>query len=302
MPLTPVFRQQDLTPIGIIHFQHRRFHSQTGYKFMPDKKNIIITGGSSGLGLELARYYAKKGNNIGLIARDPGKLQSAAEQLQTLSPNIKVIWHSADVSVPEAAGEAISQLAGFLGGLDLLINSAGILREGRFEEIPIETFREVMDINLFGTINIIKAALPYLKASKGTVVNIASMAAHTGVFGYTTYTASKHALAGFTESLRYEMKPQGVSVQIICPPEFDSPMVDELNRNRTPENRAHVLMIPTQPLEVIVKSTVKAIESGRYHTVTGFKAKSTAFGIQHFPRISRFVTDRVIRKAGKNEK
>ena len=269
---------------------------------MSDKKNIIITGGSSGLGLELARDYAKKGNNIGLIARNPGKLQSAVKQLRTLSANINVIFHSVDVSDTEAAGQAVTQLAESLGGIDLLINSAGILREGRFEEIPIETFREVMEINLFGTINITKAALPYLKASQGAVVNIASMAAHTGVFGYTSYTASKHALAGFTESLRYEMKPQGVTVQMICPPEFDSPMVDELNTDRTPENRAHALMIPMEPLSVIVRGTVKAIESGRYHTVTGFKAKSTAFGLRHFPRITRFVADRVILRAGQASK
>jgi len=264
---------------------------------MPDKKNIVITGGSSGLGLELALHYAGKGHNIGLIARNPDKLQSAVEQLQALSPGIKVTCHSADVSDQEAAGEAISQLAGSLGGIDLLINSAGILHEGRFEETDIETFREVMEVNLFGTINIIKAALPYLKDSRGQLVNIASMAALTGVFGYTTYTASKHALAGFTESLRYEMKPQGVTVQLICPPEFESPMVEELNRDRTPENLAHASMVPREPIEVIVRDTVKAIENGRYHTVTGFKASGTAFGIRHFPRITRILADRVIRKA-----
>lgn len=264
---------------------------------MQGKKNIIITGGSSGLGLELAQYYALKGNNIGLIARNPSKLQSAVEQLQALSPNIKIICHSADVGNPEAAGEAISQLGESLGGIDLLINSAGILHEDRFEETDIENFREVMEVNLFGTINIIKAALPYLKASQGQVVNIASMAALTGVFGYTAYTASKHALAGFTESLRYEMKPEGVTVQLICPPEFESPMVEELNRDRSPENLAHTSMVPREPVEVIVRDTVKAIESGRYHTVTGFKARGTAFGIRHFPRITRIMADRVIRKA-----
>jgi len=154
-----------------------------------------------------------------------------------------------------------------------------------------------MEINLFGTINIIKAALPYLKTSRGQVANIASMAALTGVFGYTAYTASKHALAGFTESLRYEMKSQGVTVQLICPPEFESPMVEELNRDRSPENLAHASMVPREPIEVIVRNTVKAIENGRYHTVTGFKASGTAFGIRHFPRITRILADRVIRKA-----
>ena len=260
-------------------------------------KNFIITGGSSGLGLELAKHYASKGNNIGLIARNLEKLQAVVEQLQVLSPNSKVFCRSTDVSVQEDAEAAVSQLAEALGGIDILINSAGILREGRFENTPIETFREVMDINLFGTINIIQAALPHLKTSQGSIVNIASMAAHTGVFGYTTYTASKYALAGFTDSLRFELKPQGVSVQIICPPEFDSPMVDGL-KDRTPENQAHTLMIPKEPIEVILRDTVKAIESGHYHTVTGFSAKVMAVAIRLLPGVSRAMADRVIRKAG----
>ncbi|MBE9548435.1 MAG: SDR family NAD(P)-dependent oxidoreductase [Proteobacteria bacterium] len=260
-------------------------------------KNFIITGGSSGLGLELAKHYASEANNIGLIARNLEKLQAVVEQLKVLSPDSNIFYCSTDVSVQEDAEAAVSQLAAALGGIDTLINSAGILREGRFENTPIETFREVMDINLFGTINIIQAALPYLKTSQGSIVNIASMAAHTGVFGYTTYTASKHALAGFTDSLRYEMKPQGVSVQIICPPEFDSPMVDELNKDRTPENRAHTLMIPKEPIEVIVKDTVKAIESGRYHTVTGFRAKVMAVAIRLLPGLGRSMADKAIKKA-----
>ncbi len=259
--------------------------------------NIIITGGSSGLGLELALEYARQGHNIGLIARNPKKLQAAVDQLRSVSESSRILNSSADVAIPEAAAGAVSELAESLGGIDLLINSAGILREGRFEDTPIETFREVMEINFFGAVNISRAALPYLRASKGQLVNIASMAALTGVFGYTSYTASKHALAGFSESLRYEMKPQGVTVQLICPPEFDSPMVEELNKDRTPENIAHTLLVPMEPLSVIVRDTLKAIESRRYMTVTGLRAKLVAFGLRHFPRISQFTADRAIRGA-----
>lgn len=259
--------------------------------------NIVITGGSSGLGLALAQHYAREGHQIGLIARNLAKLESATEQLKAASPQCRAEFRSADVIDPATASAAIEQLAESLGGIDILINSAGILREGRFEDIPLASFREVMDINLFGTINTSRAALPYLKSSRGQLVNIASMAAFSGVFGYTPYTASKHALAGFTESLRYEMKPQGVTVQMICPPEFDSPMVEELNTYRTPENRAHTQMIPVEPMDVIVRDTVKAIASKRYLTVTGFKAKCVALGIRYFPGITRMAADRIIRKA-----
>lgn len=229
---------------------------------MPTALNIVITGGSSGLGLALAQHYAREGHQIGLIARDPAKLASAIEQLKTASPQCRAEFRSADVIDPAAASAAIEQLAESMGGIDILINSAGILREGRFEDVPLASFREVMDINLFGTINI-----------------------------------SRAALAGFTESLRYEMKPQGVTVQMICPPEFDSPMVEELNTYRSPENRAHTQMVPVEPMDVIVRDTVKAIASKRYLTVTGFRAKCAALGIRYFPGVTRMIADRIIRGA-----
>lgn len=264
---------------------------------MTTPRRIIITGGSSGLGLALARHYAAEGHRLGLVARNREKLEATVAELNTLSPGGTAEYRSADVSDESAAAAAIEQLADSLGGIDLLINSAGILREGRFEELPPETFHQLMDANLFGTINTTRAALPYLQSSRGQLVNIASMAAFSGVFGYSAYTASKHALAGFTESLRYELKPRGITVQLVCPPEFDSPMVDELDRYRSAENRAHTQMIPKEPVEAIARDTVKAIASRRYLTVTGFRARCAALGIRHFPGITRFIADRVISKA-----
>jgi 3-dehydrosphinganine reductase len=214
-----------------------------------------------------------------------------------LSPVSKVVIYSADLSDEGQAIAAVESLAATLGGIDILINSAGVLYEGRFENIPQEAFVHVMNVNLFGVINTTRAALARLKHSRGQLVNIASMASLTGVFGYTAYAASKHALAGFSESLRYELKPQGVTVQLICPPEFESPMTQDLGSTRTPENEAHTTMVPKEPIGVVVRDAVKAIESGNYMTVTGLRAKIAAFGVRYFPGILRAVADRAIAKA-----
>jgi 3-dehydrosphinganine reductase len=123
------------------------------------------------------------------------------------------------------------------------------------------------------------------------------MGSHTGVFGYTAYCASKHALKGFTESLYYELHGQGVTVQLICPPEFESPMSDALKEHRTPENAAQTLMIPREPVDVVVRDTLKAIASRRYHTITGFTSKVMGFSIQHFPGVSRWIAQRTVRRA-----
>lgn len=251
------------------------------------------------MGLALALELAKGGDQLVLMARNRAKLEEAAAEIRTAAPGAKVSCYPVDVCDATAVQESIDKIIAETGGVDLLINSAGILREANFEETTEAVFRETLDINLFGLINCCRAALPSLRENKGTIVNIASMASLTGVFGYTAYCASKHAVKGFTESLYYELKPQGVRVQLICPPEFDSPMVDAINENRSPENVAQTMQIPKEPVEVIVRDTLKAIQSGRYYTVAGWRAALMGFGIQHFPGIGRWMSSRVISQARK---
>ena len=257
-------------------------------------RRTVITGGSSGLGLALAIELAKGGDQLSLIARNPAKLEMAAAEIRTAVPGAKVSCYPVDVCGASAVQESIDKIIAEIGGLDLLINSAGILREAIFEETTEAVFRETFDINLFGLINCCRAALPSLMENSGAIINIASMASHSGVFGYTAYCASKHAVKGFTESLYYELKPQGVRVQLICPPEFDSPMVDAINENRSPENVAQAQQIPREPMDVIVRDTLKAINSGRYHTITGLRTALLGFGIQHFPGFGRWKSNRII--------
>lgn len=248
------------------------------------------------MGLALGRALAAEGNRVILVARDLAKLEAAVSSIAHACVTNTVFCKVADVAKGADIQIMADQIAGEHGGIDLWINSAGIMREGYFENLTDNDFREVFDINLFGTINCVRAALPYLQKSKGQIVNIASMAAHTGVFGYTAYCASKHALKGFTESLYHELLPQGITVQLICPPEFESPMATALEEGRTPENAAHTLMIPREPVEVIVRATLKAIATGRYHTITGFNARVMGFAIQHFPAVARAIAQLTIRR------
>ena len=256
---------------------------------------IIITGGSSGLGLALAKRYAKTGAQVAIVARNRVKLDSAASEIAQQTGN-NILTKAVDVSDATQAKLAITELIADLGGLDLLINSAGILKEGYFENLSIDVFQQVMAINLFGVINVSQTCLPALKASQGKIANIASLGGFVGAFGYTAYSSSKFALIGFSDALRYELKPQGVRVQLICPPEFDSPMVDELDISRSPENRAQVLTIPKSPVDLIADSTVKAIEGSEFIHFTGIKTKVIGFFARHFSAILRAYSDKVIAK------
>ncbi|MEV5833289.1 SDR family NAD(P)-dependent oxidoreductase [Nocardia sp. NPDC052112] len=232
--------------------------------------HAVITGGSSGLGLELARRLAQRKLRVTLLARDPVKLADAVATITAAAPGADIRALAVDVSDSAALEEKFRSLLAATGGIDILINSAGILREGYFERLDDADFREVMEANFFGTVNTIRTALPYLeRAERGRIVNIASVSGLTGVFGYTPYCAAKHAVVGFTESLRYELEPQGIALHLVCPGEFDSPMVDALEQHRTPENRRHTLLIPKLPIGRIADEIIDGVESGSRLIVPG---------------------------------
>ncbi len=267
---------------------------------MTSKQRIVITGGSSGLGLALAERLAARGDAIALMARNPEKLAQAASSIRQKIPDATVTTMSVDVSEQPVLSAAFSEVTQALGGIDLLINSAGILRESHFDKTPLETHREVMEINYFGSLYATLAALPYIeKSSRGQIVNISSLAGMSGVFGYSAYCASKHALLGLSETLRVELAPRGIKVQVVCPGEFDSPMVDDIDTYRSPENLAHAHTIPKVSLDVVVEDTLKGMDSSAFMIIPGRTARMAAFGVRHFPGISRRVGDRIIAQAQK---
>lgn len=262
---------------------------------MTTNQGVVVTGGSSGLGLALARAFALQGKKVAIVARDQRKLDAAVVQIRMTAPSAHVHAFAADVAKSDELRACLAEIDKTLGGIDLLVNCAGILREGYFEELSDADQRAVMDVNFFGTLNVIRVALPYLKKStNGHILNVASMAALTGVFGYTAYCASKHALLGASDALRAELAPQGIRVQVACPSEFDSPMVEALDLSRTPENRAHTLTIPKVSVQVIVDGILQGLTKQQFLIVPGTQTRLMAFGLRHFPSISRWVGDRQI--------
>lgn len=256
------------------------------------QRNVVITGGSSGLGLALAHAFAAKGDRVALLARDPVKLAAAVEDIKRHAPNAEVHGIAMDVRDTTALPARFAALAHTMGGVDILINSAGILREGYFETLDDAVHREVMEINHFGVLNTIRAALPYLqKSACAQILNVASVASLTGVFGYSAYCASKHALLGASDCLRAELKPQHIRVQVACPSEFDSPMVDAIDQTRTPENRAHAQTIPKVGVDVVAADILKGMETNEFLIVPGQRTRLMTRAIRFFPGISRWLGD-----------
>jgi len=255
--------------------------------------NIVITGGSSGVGKILARKLIYRGANLALIARDKDKLDSVRRQLEEINfSGRRIEVRSADVAVFNQVESAISSIEKAMGAPDMLINSAGILRESYFESQSLETFREVMDINYYGTLHSIKAVLPYFKKnSGGRIVNISSVAGLIGVFGYAAYCSSKHALCGLTGTLRAELRPQNIHCHLVCPPEFESPMVDELNTYRTEENKILAHTIPVMKPEDVADAILRGVEKNRYMIIPGIISRFLVLLDRLFPALGRKIVD-----------
>lgn len=259
-------------------------------------KHVVVTGGSSGLGLALARALAAQGARLTLMARTASKLESAKAEILRAHPGVAVNIRAIDVADAAATAEAMDAAARAEGGIDALINNAGIMREGYFQTLAPDDFREVMEINYFGVVNATRAALPHLRRAKGRLINIASVAGFVGAFGYSSYCGAKHALVGLTSCLRYELEPMGVRVQLVCPAEFDSPLVDALDKTRTPENRAHVLSIPKAPVDAIVADVMKGLATDRYEIVPTRLARIAVKLSRLAPGALRRLGDRTIAK------
>src|SRR5690625_1488373 len=189
-------------------------------KFDLDGKRVVVAGGSRGLGLELAREYARRGAHVGLLARDPEKLESAAYEVEDAAKGSgqAVLTRSVDLRDADATETAIDELATALGGIDVLVNLAGTITVGPMRPLRLEDFREQMDSNFYTSLHATLAALPHLRRSPGArIVNITSISGHFAVPHLLPYSAAKFAMVGFSTGLRAELARDGITVTTVTP-------------------------------------------------------------------------------------
>ena len=181
------------------------------------KDNVVaITGASKGIGAELARQLAAKGAKLVLAARSEKELEEVAEACRKLGAQVVTV--KADVGVERDCQAIVSGAVVAFGRLDTLVNNAGATMWARFEDIEdMSILEHIMRVNYMGAVYCTHYALPFLKASGGLIVGISSLAGKTGVPTRTGYSAAKHAMTGFFDSLRIELEGSGVGVTMIYP-------------------------------------------------------------------------------------
>ncbi len=179
-----------------------------------------------------------------------------------------------DVSQVEQVNRAVTQVVETSGVPDLVVNSAGVVQPGYFQDLDVEDFHWMIDVNYYGTVYVTKAVLPgMLVRGSGHIVNISSVAGLIGVLGYTAYSGSKFAVRGFSDALRSEVKPRGINVSIVFPPDTDTPQLQYDNEHKPPEWKATNANPSPMAPEDVAQAILSGIARNRYLIIPGVESK-----------------------------
>ncbi len=210
------------------------------------KKTIIITGAGKGIGRAISLRFAKAGHNIFLAGRNEQDLKSLTDECKELKAECS--YCVVDLARPEAAGNIIHECIEQFAGIDVLINNAGVANPFTVENTPVEQWDLMMDVNARAPFLLCKKAIPYLKQSQqASIINISSVVGRKGYVNQAAYTASKHALTGFTKALAKELAPLGIRVHLLSP---GGVATDMLTKTR-PDLTSSGLIQPEEIAEII---------------------------------------------------
>ncbi len=223
----------------------------------------IVTGASSGIGRETALELARNGADVAVVARREDRLRQLVEQISAMGRKVEPIV--GDITDPETRQRALDVVRDKFGGLDILMNNAGIGAMGLFADADPGRVRRVMEVNFFALVEMTRSALPLLKqGNRPIIVNTSSILGHRGVPYSSEYSASKFAVQGFSESIRAEFAPMGIDVLVVSPgtteTEFFDRVIERTAEPKWPEHK------PISPARVAV-AIVRAIRAGKHEII-----------------------------------
>ncbi|MGB0678144.1 MAG: SDR family NAD(P)-dependent oxidoreductase [Polyangiales bacterium] len=263
-------------------------------------KKVIITGGSSGIGKAIAAALVRQGAHVCIAARRPDALEEAVAELSALATHAeqRVCHQVLDVSDRAAVQQAAPQMLAALGGLDVLINNAGIAHVGYLEQESAEAYERMIAVNYLGAVWMTQAFLPHFMQQKsGTLAYVSSLLGLMGLFGYSAYCGSKHALTGYADALRQDLLRYNIQVSVLFPADTDTPQLHEENKSKPPETAAVAGTLKPASAESVAQDFLAGLSRGRYHIIPGLESRATMWAVRHLPAVARWVIDRDLRKA-----
>ncbi len=204
--------------------------SATSVQFDFNQKRVLVTGGTSGMGEAIAIAFVEAGARVVITGRNKDRATDIMKRCKDAAGRIAFV--AGDISDPKACDLIVTEAVGILGGLDIVVNSAGVIYHATVEETTDEQWLQTMNVNVNGMFYICRAAIPELRSSKGTIINIASDAALSGSHHLTAYCASKGAVLQMTRAMALDYAHEGIRIVPICPGDVDTPMLRGEFRDR----------------------------------------------------------------------
>ncbi len=248
--------------------------------------NIWITGASSGIGKALALAYAKRGASLILSARRKEALEAVAEACrQAGAADTRIVL--LDMAEHQRVQETGRQIAAETGGIDILINNAGISQRSLTADTRFEVFKQLMDVNYLGTVALTTALLPdMLRRGSGKIVAISSL---TGKFGTplrSGYAASKHALHGFFDSLRAEVEDQGIQIMLACPGFIRTEIsINAVTADGSKQNKMDDAQAAGMSPDLMAEKLIRSLEKGKREIYIGGKERFAVHLKRFFPNL-----------------
>ena len=251
---------------------------------MDQGKVIWITGASSGIGKALAMQWAQSGARIVLSARNTEALETLKSELPNPDQHLVV---QLDLSDSSNFNDLAAHVASSMGSIDVLVNNGGMSQRSEAHETPLDVDRRIMEVNYFGNIALTKSVLPYFrKQQSGTFVVISSIAGKFGFFLRSAYSASKHALHGFYESLMLEEEKNGIQVTIACPGKINTNIsVNALNSSGEKHGEMDHNQATGMSAEQCAAQLIKAVSKGKREVLIGNKEIKAVTLKRLFPSI-----------------
>lgn len=268
-------------------------------------KRVFLVGGSEGIGLESALALARGGAHVVVAARRQGPLDEAVEKMRAVASDGQHLGSvSLDITDRAAVRDAVPRVVDMLGGsVQVLITNVGAARPAYVEDLGDEDFDFMIDVNYMGHVNVVRAFLPSLEADGGGDLCLVSSAlGFMSMPGYSAYSASKYAIAGFAESMRMELAPRGIRVSLFYPGTTDTPGLKHENESKPKavwKMEADSAFSKTHQPATVARSLLKAIERGRFENFPGFDVWFVWFMYKRFPGLSRYLADQEWRTARK---
>lgn len=252
-------------------------------------KVVVVTGGTEGIGKALVNAFIAEGARVATCARNYDKLYT----LQLQHTNVELHTMTCDLSKEQDCRRFIESTIKTFGGIDILINNAGVSMRALFRDADVEVIKKVMDINFYGAVHCTKYALDSIMQRQGTIVGVSSIAGYRGLPGRSGYSASKFALQGWMEALRTEMLSAGVHVMWVCPG-FTASNIRHaaLNKDGKAQGESPMDESAMMTAEEVAEHVLKAIEQRKRTLVLTFTGKRTVFMNRFFPAW----TDKLVHK------